>query len=592
MSSSLTARPPRAARCGRAAASEPTTTERRWARWLYRTAFISGAAGVLLGTLMWLAAMVGAAHFPTMLGRVFLPQTLYFHSRVFLTCFFALFMLGFGYQAFPRFKGRLLPNPPPALAGLFLALAGAVVYLLGLLMLLLGRGPLPAAWGQSAAVLVTLGVLPFPWQLSKVMLARHDEDKTPYDLLLWMGSGGLVLAALADALAQFGLWPTGRAHGTWFLLAVAPLVLGVCQRFMGAIHGLKPAPVWRNVSAGVVLLLGATAWTIFHDADANMAAGLGAVALLLAAFLAGAPAWVLRAAPKEDASAPFFRAAALWWLVGQALALAAWLSGGFGSMLQSATVGFSEHSFALGVGAMSVLGTSLRVAPNLTSRKAPWLGKAARVVFWLLNGAVLLRLLVPLLGALGKNASHPLEASGLLLFLATVLWAAVVLNMMLFPAWPDVMAARAMAAGAPPQANLPLKDQTVEQVLARYPHTLEILIQAGFTPLKNPVVRAAMAPTITIEGAAQRRGLNLDALVHAIETGTPYAPPGPAAPPPPGTAINPDMTLLMIAEIKGAQAGEVYARYGLDSCCGGGKTLREAATAHGHPLDELMKALG
>ena len=581
----------RAARCGRAAASEPTTTERRWARWLYRTAFISGATGVLLGTLMWLAAMVGAAHSPAMLGRVFLPQTLYFHSRVFLSCFFALFMLGFGYQAFPRFKGRLLPNPAPALAGLFLALAGAVMYLSGLLMLLLGRGPLAAAWAQAAAVLVLVGVLPFPWQLSKIMLARTAEDKTPYDLLLWMGSVGLVLAALADALAQFGLWPTLRAHGTWFLLAVAPLVLGVCQRFMGGIHGLKPAPVWRNLSAGGVLLLGAAAWTVFHDTDANTAAGLGAVALLVAGLLTGAPAWVLRPAPKDDASAPFFRAAALWWLLGQGLALGAWCSGVVGSTLLSTTVAISEHSFALGVGAMSVLGTSLRVAPNLTSRKAPWLGRAARVILWLLNGAVLLRLLVPLLGAMGKNAAHPLEASGLLLFVATVVWAVVVLNMMLFPAWPDVQAARAGISATTAATALPLKDNTVEQALARYPHALEILIQAGFTPLKNPAVRAVMAPTITIEGAAQRRGLNLDALVHAIETNTPYTQPGPTAPPPPGTEIHPDMTLLVIAEIKGSKAGEVYARYGLDACCGGGKTLREAATAHNHPLEELMQAL-
>lgn len=39
------------------------------------------------------------------------------------------------------------------------------------------------------------------------------------------------------------------------------------------------------------------------------------------------------------------------------------------------------------------------------------------------------------------------------------------------------------------------------------------------------------------------------------------------------------------------QTHAVLSGHGMDTCCGGAKTLAEAATAHGISLDELLKEL-
>ena len=38
-------------------------------------------------------------------------------------------------------------------------------------------------------------------------------------------------------------------------------------------------------------------------------------------------------------------------------------------------------------------------------------------------------------------------------------------------------------------------------------------------------------------------------------------------------------------------SGAVFNRYGVDTCCGGGLPLEQAAAEAGVPLDELLKAL-
>lgn len=40
------------------------------------------------------------------------------------------------------------------------------------------------------------------------------------------------------------------------------------------------------------------------------------------------------------------------------------------------------------------------------------------------------------------------------------------------------------------------------------------------------------------------------------------------------------------------EAVTVFGRYGIDSCCGGGLPVEEAARRHGADLDELLRALG
>jgi len=55
-------------------------------------------------------------------------------------------------------------------------------------------------------------------------------------------------------------------------------------------------------------------------------------------------------------------------------------------------------------------------------------------------------------------------------------------------------------------------------------------------------------------------------------------------------SIHPDMTVGAIAELFPATV-PVLARYGLDLCCGGGRTLADVARAHRLDLAQLIADL-
>ena len=56
------------------------------------------------------------------------------------------------------------------------------------------------------------------------------------------------------------------------------------------------------------------------------------------------------------------------------------------------------------------------------------------------------------------------------------------------------------------------------------------------------------------------------------------------------TALTPDLTVATVAGLWPGTAA-IFARHGLDLCCGGSKTLAFAAGAHGISLEELMREL-
>lgn len=57
------------------------------------------------------------------------------------------------------------------------------------------------------------------------------------------------------------------------------------------------------------------------------------------------------------------------------------------------------------------------------------------------------------------------------------------------------------------------------------------------------------------------------------------------------SSLNPEMTVSQIVELwPGAMP--VFARHGIDLCCGGSKTLGFVAEAHGLDLQGLVEELG
>lgn len=59
-------------------------------------------------------------------------------------------------------------------------------------------------------------------------------------------------------------------------------------------------------------------------------------------------------------------------------------------------------------------------------------------------------------------------------------------------------------------------DKKVSELLQLHPNVLPTLVDAGFTPLKIPGVRAAMAHTITLRQACDKRGISLQAVIQKL----------------------------------------------------------------------------
>jgi len=56
----------------------------------------------------------------------------------------------------------------------------------------------------------------------------------------------------------------------------------------------------------------------------------------------------------------------------------------------------------------------------------------------------------------------------------------------------------------------------VGDVLDAYPHLLETFVAFGFTPLQNPVLRATIARTVTIQAACRRLDVDVNELLEAL----------------------------------------------------------------------------
>ena len=69
------------------------------------------------------------------------------------------------------------------------------------------------------------------------------------------------------------------------------------------------------------------------------------------------------------------------------------------------------------------------------------------------------------------------------------------------------MAKLAYVTAAVPDRRVSLLARRVSAVIDAHPDALDVLIEAGFTPLANPVMRLALAHTVTLSQALRIRGL-------------------------------------------------------------------------------------
>src|SRR5262245_6783387 len=222
---------------------------------IYRPFFIAGLVTVLTLGCVWgainLLTIGVSQNFNTISYSWILA-----HGHAMVFGFVGFFIMGFAYQAFPRFKHTSLWRPKLAFTSLPLMIAGIVLQTVAHLIV-----PSPAALPLEviAAAIQLASVVIFG--LAIVNTARQANKPEVYDRFVYAALVWFVIAAIANPIIfklfelpgsreqlLFNLATFNIPYRDVQLLGIAiVMILGVSLRFLPHAYGLRePSRAWRN----------------------------------------------------------------------------------------------------------------------------------------------------------------------------------------------------------------------------------------------------------------------------------------------------------------------------------------------------------
>jgi hypothetical protein len=536
---------------GAAAAPQPAAEKPAAADTIYRPFFQAGilvtlTAGAGWGAyLLWRIAARGS-----FTGAGLHEINAHGHAQIF--GWVGLFVMGFAYQAFPRFKHTALSHPRVAFASLWLMLAGIVCR--SVLEPLAGPGTWAAAGAVTASALEVVaiclfaGVIAATWRRSGKPLAFYDWYVV--SALAWFGvqavgescylAATLAAAERRQLLDLIVTWQGAlrdvQIHGFALLM-----ILGVSQRLFHHMYGF-PAPSQRlSLAALVCLNLAVVGEAVglmrMHTAGRLWAGVWYASALLLTACVVALLLnWrIFRRAEGADRSLKFLRAAYVWLLLALAMTL---LMPAYNYVLlprlapdsdavrlhfSHAWSGAARHAITVGFISLMIVGVAGRVVPTLNGVDARRLS-ALWLPFVLLNGGCALRVSAQVLTDFTPRAFPFAGASGVLEVTGLALWGGHL--------W-LVMAGRPRLHRPAPPPLPPLADgapieegHRVGEVLDLYPELANVFAAFGFRPLANPYLRRTLAARVRVGEACQYLGVDPNTLLAALNAARPIPLPG------------------------------------------------------------------
>lgn len=507
---------------------------------IYRPFFKAGIAVVLtLGAtwgayLLWRIASRGA------FGAAGLHEVnAHGHAQIF--GWVGLFVMGFAYQAFPRFKHASLAYPRAAMATLWLLLVGLV----GRSVTQVFASESDIAWGVAIAASVCevtavagfVSIIAVTWRRSGKGLAFYDY----YILsaLAWFvvqavyESVYLTLTASASGAALTSLVSTWQAplrdlqiHGFALLM-----ILGVSQRIFHHFYGLPLPDARRSLIALAVLnaaVIGETSGLVLMRTAGHAWAALWYVSVLIlggtaASLVAG---WhIFTHAEEGDRSLKFLRAAYVWLFVSLAmLALLPahqYLLHRFAADSDAARLGFSHayygaarHAITVGFVSLMIVGVAAKVVPTLNGVAASRLS-SLWAPFLLINAGCSLRVLGQTLTDFSPNAFAVAGVSGLFEVTGLAIWG-VQLWRVMSGAYAESEVSLTGAQAQTPDARPIEPSDMVGAVLDRYPELLDTFLSFGFTMLANSQLRHSVARVVSIERACRRMDVDAARFVAAL----------------------------------------------------------------------------
>lgn len=463
------------------------------------------------------------------------------HAQIF--GWVGLFIMGFAYQAFPRFKHTTLAHPYLALSTLWMMLFG--IFARSGSQAFVDSWPNLVVTGLAGSILEIAAICIFAW-IIWVTLRRSGKPLAFYDYYILSALGWFVIQAVYGSV-YFGFLATAPNHDAVLTLLStwqAPLrdlqihgfallmILGVSQRIFHNFYGL-PAPRPRRSLIALGLLNVAVVAEVFGfvlmrtAGHAWGALWYGSVLVMALTLVFLVRDWRLLSTSEEtDRSLKFLRVAYGWLFISMAMTVLLPLYQ-FGLLRiwapesHATEIGFSHayygairHAITVGFISMMIVGVSAKIVPTLKGVDVHGLS-GLWVPFILINTGCSMRVTFQILTDF-QDAAFPIAGvSGLLEVTGLAVWGVHLWGIMNG----RVQAFSTLTIHVPINRGDPVVGaNSVGDVLGVYPDLLPVFLEFGFTPLANPMLRKTLARRVTIDGAARRLGLDANTLLNSLNT--------------------------------------------------------------------------
>lgn len=428
------------------------------------------------------------------------------HAFVQVFGFVGLFVIGIACHVLPRFAGRPLAAASLTKPILVSQLVG-VLTIAGAFMR--HDEPIGWAWAVGSFTLVVAGAM-FLVVVSRTVAGLRGPERFGRWVIAgaaWQtiaACGSLVAAWRGDAAIVQALWPAAL----WGF--AVSWIFGIARRIFPGFLKWQPRAAGAETPAFVVYQVGvalctAAAWPMSGAPPRTLVVS-GALGLSVAAVMFSWCLGVRVVRPiRHDIESGYQRYVPTAWLwlfvalaVGPFWTLAAEARG---SVVPLLVTDFGRHALAFGFITQVMMGVATRVLPVFTGN-ALWSPRARTAAFYLLNVSLVVRALEIVVSVGILPAAWPvIAAAGPPAVAAVVLFACNVVF--------TIYGHPATAAAATPIA---IADRRVGDLL-RISGALDLLVAAGFTPLQNPAMRAALGGTVTLRQACGMRNVPLEPIV-------------------------------------------------------------------------------
>ena len=503
---------------------------------IYRPFFLAGIATVLTLGCVWGAINLFTIGLKQNFSAVSYSWVLA-HGHAMVFGFVGLFIMGFAYQAFPRFKHTNLWRPRLAFSALPLMVAGIVLQTVAHMW-----SPPSLSTEIVAATIQLLAVIVFGAAI--LMTARSAGKRENYDRFVYAALVWFTVAAIANPIIfklfelpssrqnlLFNLATFNIPYRDVQLLGIAVvMILGVSLRLLPHAYGFRePSRSWQHftfwgvngaIAAGVVLFIAGMA-----GGNHWLLAVQWLTTIVLFAVAVGLPFQyrLFGSIPEneKDRGVKFIRAAHIWFIVATAMLVLTPVYNfaiympvtGSHSPFSHAFFGAYRHALTVGFIMMMIVGVSSKVVPTLSGvdvRRAHSLWPT----FVLLNLGNITRVLFQIATDFYPGAYRVMGISGFIEVVGLAMWGyELIANMREGKRLEKDSVATKMLG----QALEITPNTKVGDVLAQYPESLQIFLRHGFTPLRNPILRKTMARAITIEQACRRENVDMNELLDELQ---------------------------------------------------------------------------